>query len=142
LPHVRTSTLTSLTVNLGIPQSPSSRYAAALLGVDLAKRSVQRHGVEATGAVVLRRAIADDTFVAWCRWRLAPGAVVAMEACASAHHYGRALTAALVPRLPGTLRTLLEQVLEHWAELDTPIDQAEAPITQHARDAAERMEPG
>ena len=240
----------SHTVNLSIPQPLSSRYSVALLGVDLAKRSIQLHGVDATGAVVVRRAIAADTFVAWCHERLAPGTVIAIEACASAHHDGRALTAAgftvrliaphrvtpyrlqgkaakndandaavvpprvceaasrppmlfvavksieqqalllaraflqgtieartalvnrvrgallefgialpqgieqlraalprlieptavLAQRLPGMLRSLLEQALEHCAELDARIDQAEAPITQHAReDARARM---
>jgi transposase len=49
-------------------------------------------------------------------------------------------TAALAQMLPGTLRTLLEQALEHSAELDTRIDQPEARTTQHAReDAGVRM---
>jgi transposase len=49
-------------------------------------------------------------------------------------------TAALAQMLPGTLRTLLEQALGHWAEVDTRIDQPEARTTQHAReDAGVRM---
>jgi hypothetical protein len=55
----------SLTLSLGIPQPLPSRYSVALLGVNPAKRSIQLHGVDATGTVVLRRAIAADTFVAW-----------------------------------------------------------------------------
>lgn len=65
-------------MNLSIPQPLSSRYSVALLGFDLAKRSVQLHVVDATGAVVLRRAIAADTFVAWCQEWLVPAAVVDM----------------------------------------------------------------
>jgi transposase len=49
-------------------------------------------------------------------------------------------TAAHAQHPPGTLRTRLEKALRQWAELDARIDQAEAPITQHAReDARARM---
>ena len=69
------------------------------VGVDLAKRLIQVHGVDATGRVVTARAIARLKFLAWCA-QLPAGCVVAMEACSSAHHWARQLAAmGLVPRL-------------------------------------------
>jgi transposase len=69
------------------------------VGVDLAKRLIQVHGVDATGRAVTTKAIGRGKFLAWCA-QLPPGCIVAMEACASAHHWARQLAAmGLVPRL-------------------------------------------
>lgn len=69
------------------------------VGVDLAKRLIQVHGVDATGRAVTTKAISRGKFLAWCA-QLPPGCVVAMEACSSAHHWARQLAAmGLVPRL-------------------------------------------
>jgi transposase len=69
------------------------------VGVDLAKRLIQVHGVDATGRAVTTKAISRGKFLAWCA-QLPPGCVVAMEACSSAHHWARQLTRmGLVPRL-------------------------------------------
>ena len=61
------------------------------VGLDLAKNVFQVHGVDAEGEVVivrkLRRAAVSPFF-----GRLQP-CVVAMEACGSAHHWGREITA-------------------------------------------------
>jgi len=61
------------------------------VGLDLAKNVFQFHGVDAEGEVVivrkLRRAAVSPFF-----GRLQP-CVVAMEACGSAHHWGREITA-------------------------------------------------
>jgi transposase len=60
--------------------------------VDLAKNVIQVHAVDAAGRRVLTRAFKRDQFVAWCA-QLPEGCVVAMEACSSAHHFGRKLRA-------------------------------------------------
>ena len=60
------------------------------VGVDLAKRVIQVHAVDASGRVVTARALARDKFMAWCA-QLPPGCVVAMEACSGAHHWARKL---------------------------------------------------
>ena len=62
------------------------------VGVDLAKRVIQVHAVDASGRVVTARALARDKFMAWCA-QLPPGCVVAMEACSGAHHWARKLIA-------------------------------------------------
>jgi transposase len=68
-------------------------------GVDLAKRLIQVHAVDATGRAVMTRAVSRGKFLAWCA-QLPPGCVIAMEACSSAHHWARQLAAmGLVPRL-------------------------------------------
>jgi transposase len=53
------------------------------VGVDLAKRVIQVHAVDATGRVVTNRALPRDKFIAWCA-QLPPGCIVAMEVSSSA----------------------------------------------------------
>jgi len=62
------------------------------VGADLAKRVIQVHAVDAAGAVVCRRALPRDKFIAWCA-RLPAGCIVAMEISSSAHHWARRLLA-------------------------------------------------
>jgi transposase len=64
--------------------------AITRVGVDLAKRVIQVHAVNATGRVVVAKALPADKFAAWCA-QLPPGCVVAMEACGGAHHWARKL---------------------------------------------------
>lgn len=67
-----------------------TRGQAIRVGVDLAKRVIQVHAVDAAGRVVTSRALARDRFVDWCM-RLPAGCMVAMEASSSAHHWSRKL---------------------------------------------------
>lgn len=64
----------------------------ARVGVDLAKRVIQVHAVDAAGRVVVARAMSRDKFMLWCV-QLPAGCVIAMEACSGAHHWGRRLRA-------------------------------------------------
>ena len=57
------------------------------IGLDLAKNVFQVHGVGAQGEVVIARKLRRGTMLEFFG-RLAP-CVVAMEACGSAHHWGR-----------------------------------------------------
>jgi transposase len=68
------------------------REGAVRVGVDLAKRVIQVHAVDAGGGVVTRRALVRDKFIEWCVM-LPAGCIVAMEASSSAHHWARKLTA-------------------------------------------------
>src|SRR4051812_3847367 len=63
----------------------------AVLGIDLGKSSCSLAGLDASGAVVLRRRMRRETVVAFAAGL--PPCVVAMEACCGAHHLGRALQA-------------------------------------------------
>jgi transposase len=68
------------------------REGVVRVGVDLAKRVIQVHAVDAAGRVVKARALPREKFAAWCA-QLPPGCVVAMEACGGAHHWARRLRA-------------------------------------------------
>jgi transposase len=69
-----------------------TRALIARVGVDLAKRVIQVHAVDAAGRRMVARALRREQFIAWCA-QLPPGCVVAMEACSSAHHWARKLRA-------------------------------------------------
>ena len=72
---------------------------AVRVGVDLAKRVIQVHAVDAVGRVLTSKALARGKFIEWCV-RLPAGSVVGMEASSSAHHWARKLqTLGLVARI-------------------------------------------
>ena len=76
-----------------------TRGPVVRVGVDLAKRVIQVHAVDAAGRVVVAKALARDKFISWCA-QLPPGCTVAMEACGGAHYWARRLHAmGLDPRL-------------------------------------------
>lgn len=60
------------------------------LGVDLAKRVIQLHGVDAGERVVLRRAVQTDRLAEFIVQL--PPCVIAMEACSTSHHWARKFT--------------------------------------------------
>jgi transposase len=61
------------------------------VGLDLAKRVFQVHAVDSNGEVVVTRKLARGQLVGF--FSELPRCVVAMEACPSAHHWGRQLLA-------------------------------------------------
>ena len=61
------------------------------IGLDIAKSVFQVHGVDAIGDVVIRRQLKRRYVVAFFQ-KLAP-CVVGIEACATSHHWSRALKA-------------------------------------------------
>ena len=63
----------------------------AVVGVDLAKAVFQMHGVDESGAVVLRRRVSRGQFVKL--FTKLPPCLVGMEACSSSHHWARQLMA-------------------------------------------------
>src|SRR5260370_27241803 len=69
----------------------SSRNLTAVtrVGLDLAKRVFQVHAVEAKGEIVVTRKLTRSQLIPF--FAELPPCVVAMEACCSAHHWGRAL---------------------------------------------------
>jgi transposase len=62
-----------------------------ILGVDLGKNSCSVVGVDAIGAVVVRRSMRRQTLIDYVAKQ--PACVVAMEACCGAHHLGRMFAA-------------------------------------------------
>jgi transposase len=62
------------------------------VGIDLAKNVIQVHAVDRDGRRVVARALRPEQLLGFCR-QLPKGCLVAMEACGSAHHWGRQLLA-------------------------------------------------
>ena len=60
------------------------------IGLDLAKTVFHVHGVDASGAVRVRRALRRAPVLAW--FAKLPPCLVGMEACATAHYWARELT--------------------------------------------------
>ncbi len=63
----------------------------SIIGLDLAKRSFQLHGARADGGVAFRRKLSREKVLPFLAKH--PRCVIAMEACGSAHHWGRAIGA-------------------------------------------------
>ena len=59
----------------------------SIIGIDLAKYSFQLHGARADGSVAFRKKLGRGKVLDFLASQ--PPCVVAMEACASAHHWGR-----------------------------------------------------
>jgi transposase len=62
---------------------------ATIIGIDLAKRVFQVHGSSSDGRPVLRKKVSRAQLL--CLLARQPRAIVAMEACATAHFWGRAI---------------------------------------------------
>src|SRR5271169_2957938 len=61
------------------------------IGLDIAKRVFQVHGVDDAGQVVVRRQLRRGEVVKF--FATLPACVVGMEACATAHYWGREIAA-------------------------------------------------
>ena len=59
----------------------------SIIGIDLAKRVFQAHGAAADGSVVFRKKLSRGQFLTFLAAQ--PRCTVAMEACATAHDWGR-----------------------------------------------------
>ena len=61
----------------------------AVLGIDLGKNSCSLAGMDAAGAVVMRKRMTRDAIVMFAT--TLPAGIIAMEACCGAHFLGRTL---------------------------------------------------
>jgi transposase len=64
-----------------------TKTTISVLGIDLGKNNCSMAGLDATGAVVLRRKITRDGLIAFVA--ALPSCMIAMEACCGAHFLGR-----------------------------------------------------
>ena len=62
---------------------------ASIIGLDLSKRSFQAHGALADGSVAFRKKLTREKVLGFLAEQ--PRCTVVMEACGSAHHWGRAI---------------------------------------------------
>jgi transposase len=61
----------------------------SIIGLDLAKRSFQLHGAHGDDGTAFRKKLSREKVLTFLAEQ--PRCVVAMEACGSAHHWGRAI---------------------------------------------------
>ncbi len=61
------------------------------IGIDLAKSVFQVHGVDASGATVVRRQLRRSQVLPF--FKKQPSCLVGMEACATSHHWAREIMA-------------------------------------------------
>ena len=66
-----------------------TKTTIAVLGIDLGKNSCSLAGMDATGAVVMRRRTTREAIVTFAT--TLPACVIAMEACCGTHFLGRTL---------------------------------------------------
>jgi transposase len=66
----------------------NTQVPAVRVGVDLSKRVIQVHSVDAGGRALCNRALARDKFLAWCAL-LPAGCMVVLGVSSSAHHWAR-----------------------------------------------------
>lgn len=64
---------------------------ATIIGLDLAKNVFQLHAEDASGKVLWRKRLRREALEAFLRKQ--PPALIGMEACGSAHHWGRVISA-------------------------------------------------
>jgi transposase len=79
------------------------------VGIDLAKNVFQVHGVDERGKVALRRQLKRHQVAPF--FANLPACVIGMEACASAHHWGRTLQ-----RLGHTVRLMAPQFVKPYVK--------------------------
>ena len=79
----------------GVVGSPANQEEEGMdisvLGIDLGKNVCSVVGLDASGAVVMRRKVRRETLIALAE--KLPPCVVGMEACCGAHHLGRVFAA-------------------------------------------------
>ena len=63
---------------------------AVTIGLDIAKSVFQVHGVDESGAVMVRRQVRRAQLLAF--FAKLPSCLIGIEACATAHHWARELT--------------------------------------------------
>ncbi len=61
------------------------------VGIDLAKNVYQLHGVDRSGKAILKRRLKRHQWFKALLDKTEPGCEIGMEACATAHHWGRGL---------------------------------------------------
>jgi transposase len=98
------------------------------IGLDIAKSVFQAHGADASGSVVFRKKLGRARLLAF--FAAQPPCVVAMEACAGAHHWGRELirqghTVRLIP--PAYVKPFVKRQKNDEADAEAICEAAQRP---------------
>ena len=98
------------------------------IGLDLAKLVFQAHGADAAGGVVFRKKLRREQVLPF--FAAQPRCVVAMEACAGAHHWARELaTLGHEPRLipPPYVKPFVKRQKNDMADAEAICEAAQRP---------------
>ena len=100
----------------------------SIIGLDLAKNVFQAHGAGSDGSVVFRRKLSRAQLLKFLAAQ--PPCVVAMEACASSHHWGRELarqghTVRLIP--PAYVKPFVKRQKNDMADAEAIAEAASRP---------------
>jgi transposase len=103
----------------------------SVVGLDLAKSVFQAHGAAADGSVVFRRKLSRGQLLKFLSGL--PLCVVAMEACASAHHWGRVIgelghAVRLIP--PAYVKPFVKRQKNDMADAEAIAEAAARPTMQ------------
>lgn len=106
--------------------------ATTIIGVDLAKRVLQLHGAKVDGSVAFRKRLSRDRFVSFLSEQ--PRCVVAMEACATAHGWGREIeklghTVRLIP--PAYVKPFVKRQKNDAADAEAVAEAASRPTMRY-----------
>src|SRR5277367_2224968 len=106
----------------------ASMKEASIIGLDLSKRSFQAHGAQADGSLVFRKKLTREKVLGFLAEQ--PRCVVAMEACGSAHHWGRAIRDAghevrLIP--PAYVKPFVKRQKNDAADAEAIVEAASRP---------------
>ena len=101
---------------------------ASTIGLDIAKRVFQAHGADASGHVVFRKRLVRAKLLEF--FAAQPPCIVAMEACAGAHHWGREIgrlghTVRLVP--PAYVKPYVKRQKNDTADAEAICEAAQRP---------------
>src|SRR5271167_1292288 len=104
--------LTASTCQSGCVEQPHKRIGASTMkittvGIDLAKNVFQVHALDERGKAVLRKQLRRTQVAVF--FANLPPCVIGMEACASAHHWGRTLQ-----RFGHTVRLMAPQFVKPY----------------------------
>src|SRR5271168_4371565 len=121
----------------------ASMKKASIIGLDLAKRSFQAHGAQPDGSLAFRKKLTREKVLGFLAEQ--PRCVVAMEACGSAHHWGRAIRDAghevrLIP--PAYVKPFVKRQKNDAADAEAIAEAAARPSMRFVAVKTEKQQAG
>ena len=113
----------------------------SIIGLDLAKNVFQAHGAASDGSVVFRRKLSRAQLVKF--FAAQPPCLVAMEACASAHHWARTIgalghTVKLIP--PAYVKPFVKRQKNDAADAEAIAEAAARPTMRFVEPKSEAQQ--